>query len=111
MLFRSMSLMEGAATLTYGTVTAANGVKFDGATYAKGTVLTNASAQLIAQINPSGIDETAIDFAIVNSKADGDNLSCQTVCCLGKGFLSFVIEFQGHLILGCTGVLILNIVQ
>ncbi|WP_281514993.1 collagen-like triple helix repeat-containing protein [Phocaeicola sartorii] len=64
----SMSLMEGAATLTYGTVTAANGVKFDGATYAKGTVLTNASAQLIAQINPSGIDETAIDFAIVNSK-------------------------------------------
>ena len=64
----SMSLMEGDATLTYGTVTAANGVKFDGATYAKGTVLTNASAQLIAQINPSGIDETAIDFAIVNSK-------------------------------------------
>ena len=64
----SMSLMEGTATLTYGTVTADNGVKFDGATYAKGTVLTNASAQLIAQINPSGIDETAIDFAIVNSK-------------------------------------------
>ncbi|WP_242386278.1 collagen-like triple helix repeat-containing protein [Phocaeicola sartorii] len=64
----SMSLMEGAATLTYGTVKTENGVKFDGATYAKGTVLTNASAQLIAQINPSGIDETAIDFAIVNSK-------------------------------------------
>ena len=64
----SMSLMEGTAELTYGTVTVENGVKFDGATYAKGTVLTNASAQLIAQINPSGIDETAIDFAIVNSK-------------------------------------------
>ncbi len=59
---------DEAIALTYGTVTAANGVKFDGATYAKGTVLTNASEQLIAQINPSGIDETAIDFAIVNSK-------------------------------------------
>ncbi|WP_455666718.1 collagen-like triple helix repeat-containing protein [Phocaeicola sp.] len=64
----SMSLMNGTAELKYGTVTVADGVKFDGVTYAKGTVLTNASEQLIAQINPSGIDETAIDFAIVNSK-------------------------------------------
>ncbi len=64
----SMSLVEGTAELKYGKVTTEGGIKFDGVTYAKGTVLTNASAQLIAQINPSGIDETAIDFAIVNSK-------------------------------------------
>ena len=67
-IIKDNAIKDEAIALTYGTVTAANGVKFDGATYAKGTVLTNASEQLIAQINPSGIDETAIDFAIVNSK-------------------------------------------
>ena len=67
-IIKDNAIKNEAIALTYGTVTAANGVKFDGATYAKGTVLTNASEQLIAQINPSGIDETAIDFAIVNSK-------------------------------------------
>ena len=67
-IIKDNAIKDEDIALTYGTVTAANGVKFDGATYAKGTVLTNASEQLIAQINPSGIDETAIDFAIVNSK-------------------------------------------
>ena len=67
-IIKDNAIKDEAIALTYGTVTAVNGVKFDGATYAKGTVLTNASEQLIAQINPSGIDETAIDFAIVNSK-------------------------------------------
>ena len=57
-------------TLVYGQNTTGAAVTFNGKTYAKNALMSNAEAQVIAQINPTMADATLYDFYLTDSKGN-----------------------------------------